>query len=529
MIDALPARLRRVARDVLGWRPLRPRRHIGPDALARGIAALRADGVASQVMTALVTSPFLVAFALTLDASNLAIGLLVALPPLSQILQLPAVALVEYVMLRKAITVYAAALGRLCLLAGPILVLVAPAEWRLWLLATALALHYALGGLAACAFNPWMRDLLPTDRRSAYLGERLALATAAAVAVTLAAGFAITLYLRGGGAELDAQAGVFALGALAGLAGVGFLGRVPEPAARPIRRRPLRDVLVVPLRDRNFRALLVFLAAWNFAATMVSPFFAVYMLTVMHLSMATVVAMTVITQLANVLFFRVWGALADRFGNRRVLQLSGPLFMVSVLLWPFTLTPTVMPWTLELLVAIHLLMGMSTAGVTLCTGAIALKTAAPGRATAYLATNALVAGGAAIVAPLVGGLSADFLATQDLGVILRWTSTLGPGRTVEVPAIQLAGLDFLFLAAFLVGVYAIHRLALVHEEGEASRRIAPVDVVWEARKAVAEIAALPGLRQLTTFPYGMLRLVRERRRRPRARETGPPSADGVTR
>jgi hypothetical protein len=92
-----------------------------------------------------------------------------------------------------------------------------------------------------------------------------------------------------------------------------------------------------------------------------------------------------------------------------------------------------------------------------------------------------------------------------------------------VPAIELRGLDFLFLAAFLVGLYAMHRLALVREEGEAPRRIAPVDVVGEVRKTVVEVAALPGLRQLTTFPYGMLRLVRERRKRPRDR---PPLAEG---
>ena len=512
---AVPAWLRRLARDVLGWRPLRPDKDITPEELERGLVALRADGVASQVMTALTTSPFLVAFALALEAPNSAIGLLVALPPLSQILQLPAVALVDHVMLRKALSVYAAAAGRFALLLAPALVLAAPPAARVSILALALAVHYALGGLVGCAYNPWIRDLIPTDRRSAYLGRRLAVATAAAIVASLLVAYAVTLYRREGGDVVAAQAGVFTVGALAGLVGVGFLARVPEPAMRPIRRRPLRDVLVVPLRDARFRALLVFLAAWNFAATMASPFFAVYMLRVMRLPMATVVGMTVISQVATVLFFRVWGALADRYGNRPVLQISGPLFMLSLLLWPFTMTPDATQFTLPLLVGIHLLVGISTAGVTLCTGAIALKSAATGNATAYLATNALVAGAAAIVAPLVGGFSADFLATQELSVILRWTSTLGGGRALNVPAVELSGLDFLFLAAFVVGLYAMHRLAFVREEGEAPRRIAAVDLYTEVRKAVEEVSALPGLRQLTTFPFGMLRMVRERRRRPR--------------
>ena len=52
------------------------------------------------------------------------------------------------------------------------------------------------------------------------------------------------------GAQLvvrQAQAAVFAVGALAGLVGVVFLSRVPEPAAQPIRRRPLRDAVIAVL------------------------------------------------------------------------------------------------------------------------------------------------------------------------------------------------------------------------------------------------------------------------------------------
>ena len=47
---------------------------------------------------------------------------------------------------------------------------------------------------------------------------------------------------------------------------------------------------------------------------------------------------------------------------------------------------------------------MSTAGVSLCAGNITLKLAPQGRAAAYLAVNALVAGAAATIAPISGGL-----------------------------------------------------------------------------------------------------------------------------
>jgi hypothetical protein len=119
-----------------------------------------------------------------------------------------------------------------------------------------------------------------------------------------------------------------------------------------------------------------------------------------------------------------------------------------------------------------------------------------------------------------------------LGILVAAPLVLLVSPDARLPLLALAltvhyalgGLDFLFFAAFLLGLYAMHRLALVREEGEASRRIVPLDLYAEVRRTVTEISALPGLRQLTTFPYGLLRFVRERRRRPRERAQAPAPA-----
>lgn len=507
--------MRRLPREIVGWQPLRPHRAITPEVLERGLRALLLDGVCSQVQTALVTGAFMVALALALGAPNFVIGLLAAAPPLAQILQLPAVVLVDRVSLRKALTVYSALTSRLVLLALAALPWMALTPARVAVLVATLAAHHGLSAVGNCAFNPWMRDLLPAPQRSGYLGKRLAIATAASAAASLAAALSVTGYVVRGGQPVAGYAAILVAGGLVGLLGVLFLSRVPEPIQRPIRRRPLADILVVPLRDANFRALLAFLGLWNFAATMSNPFFAVYELRVIGLSLGAVVILALVTQGTNVVFFRAWGRLADRFGNRRVLQLSGPLFIASLVLWPFTVMPHLEHLRWPLLVTIHGLVGMSTAGVTLCSSAVALKSAPPGQATAYLATNALVSGAAAIVAPLVAGLTADLLATQRITVTLEWTSTLDIPRHWALPALALQGLDFLFLGAFLIGAYALHRLLLVREEGEAAHRIAMRHVYGEVLKVLGEISSVPGLRQLTTFPYGVLRLIRDRRRRER--------------
>jgi len=78
-----------------------------------GLRAVIKDGLATQTMVTLTGGVFLVAFALKLGASNLMIGLLAAIPPLAQLIQIPSIYLVEKYRIRRAITVYATASGRI--------------------------------------------------------------------------------------------------------------------------------------------------------------------------------------------------------------------------------------------------------------------------------------------------------------------------------------------------------------------------------------------------------------------------------
>jgi hypothetical protein len=68
-----------------------------------GLKHIIADGIASQVMGILTGGAFLTAFAIKLGASNMIIGLLAAIGPLSQLLQLPSVILIEKIRNRRAI------------------------------------------------------------------------------------------------------------------------------------------------------------------------------------------------------------------------------------------------------------------------------------------------------------------------------------------------------------------------------------------------------------------------------------------
>ncbi|MBU4457255.1 MAG: MFS transporter, partial [Candidatus Omnitrophica bacterium] len=85
--------------------------NITEEELKRGLMSVTVDGVMSHLMGVLTGGVFLVAIALKLGASNFQIGLIAAIPPLMQLVQLPAIFLIEKFRSRKTVAVYSALIG----------------------------------------------------------------------------------------------------------------------------------------------------------------------------------------------------------------------------------------------------------------------------------------------------------------------------------------------------------------------------------------------------------------------------------
>lgn len=231
---------------------LAPQDHLGQEELDRGLRAVLRDGLCTQGMGTLTTGVFLVGFGLSLGASNAVIGLLAALPFLANLLQLPAVLLIERLRVRKRIAVTSALVSRLTLLLVALVPLLPTARARLGLLLTGVFVHMGTGSVAGSAWNSWMRDLIPEETRGRFFGRRLFLSTALAAGLSLIAGLGVD---RFAGWRPEAApwgySGLFVLGSLSGLVGLLFLARTPEP------RLPPRDdaVSLGVLLSRPFRDL----------------------------------------------------------------------------------------------------------------------------------------------------------------------------------------------------------------------------------------------------------------------------------
>jgi MFS family permease len=487
------------------WHPVP---QVDAEGLRRGLRAFQGDGVCSQVRDSLLSGPLLVGYALLLGASNAGVGILSALGPATQVLQLPTVALIERWRTRKAICWWAACFARVTWLGVLVLPWALPAGARPAAFFGLLLLASALGTVSGAAWNPWIRDFLPEDVRNRAFARRMAIATGIGAALSLLAALAVEeLGLRLGSTE-GGYVIVLGAGAAAALLGLVFLGRIPEPTMPPATRRPWGDIVRAPLRHREFRALVAFLATWTFAVNLSTPFFTVYLLRRLELPMSAVIAFAVLSQVTAALVLRAWGVVADRFSTLTVLRVSCAGFLLSVAGWPIV-GHLQAPWlALAGVAVIHLLGGLTTAGVNLGSGTVAMELAPRGEAAGYLATNALISGAASALAPVLAGLSADWLETQRLSVTVAWTSTLGVGQGFALRPLDLHGLDFLFVGTVLVGLYAIHRILGVTERVSARRRVVLAALVEEMREQMPQplraITTVPSVRDWVYFPFSLL-------------------------
>jgi len=469
-----------------------------------GLSYVIKDGIASQAMGILTGGAFLVAFAIKLGASNLVIGLLAAIGPLAQLLQLPSIILVEKIRNRRAIVLFAAGLSRICWLLIALIPFLFIEQTSLAALLGAMIAASAFGAISGCSWNSWMRDLIPQNILGSFFSKRMRIATGVGIGLSLLAAVYLDLWKKlFSNYEIYGYSILFLLGFGAGTLGVYFLARTPEKRIPTPEQKPgILRLLIQPFKDENFRKLIAFMCSWNFAVNLAGPFFMVYMLKRLGLSMSLIIALSIISQVMNFTFLKIWGKYTDRFSNKSVLAICGPLFILSILAWTFTTMPEKYFLTIPLLVIIHIIMGLSSAGVSLASGNISLKLAPEGQATSYLAANTITNSIAAGIAPILGGHFADFFANRQLDWTLKYT---GPGREFTLPTLNLQQWDFFFALAFLIGLYSLHRLTMIKEEGEVEEKVVMNELFAEVSGQVRTLSSIEGLRQMVSFPFSMIR------------------------
>jgi MFS family permease len=447
---------------------LKPKERLTEQEVNTGLSLIIKEGLTSEAMTTLTGGTFLVAFALLLGANNFQIGLLASLPTFTNIFQLTSIWLIRRYNNRRAVAVICSVFARIPLLLIGMLPFVFPDDAPINLLLFFLFFFYLFGSIAGPSWNAWMKDLVPGQMLGAYFSKRGRYSQILNVVMSVLLALAVDYIRRHYPSfELTTYAIMFLLAGVIGLGGAALLAAVPEPLSY-LDKENILKLFLRPLRDLNFRRLLVFNSAWLFAVNIATPFFTVFMLKTLGLTVTYVIPLTILSQLSSIMTIGYWGVFADRYSNKTIIAICAPLYLCCVIAWCFVGIYTNLVSNLVLLALIHMGSGASNAGINLALTNIGLKLAPSKEAIVYLSVKNIITAVFSSLAPLIGGYLADYYTLRQLRVIAEWS---GPSLQKTFRLLLLHEWNFLFLIGAVLTVVAIQLLPRVKEEGEVEKGI----------------------------------------------------------
>ena len=444
----------------------RPSEQLTGEQVEKGLKLVVRDGLASEAMATLTGGAFLVAMALSMGASNFQIGLLAALPTVANIFQLAAIWLVQKYNNRRMITVIASFFARFPLVVIGMLPLAFSGGSSIMALIVLLFVHYFFASIGGTSWNSWMRDLVPQQKLGTYFAHRGRLIQI--LNITLSIGVALVLdYVKARfpDHEIMAYSVMFLVGGGLGMLGVWLLSRTPEPKTE-LSKENMFKLIKKPLKDKNFRNLLVFNSFWAFALNLATPFFSVYLMKMLNMPLSYIIALNMLSQFTSIIFIRIWGRLSDKYSNKTIIRICAPIYIAVILAWTFTTMPAAHLFTMPLLILIHIFNGISTSGINLAMSNIGLKLAPKGEAIVYISARSMITSLFAAVAPVIGGLLADFFSSHQLSWNIEWKS---PDMTSILHLVELQQWDFFFAIGAVLAIISLRWLSSVKEEGEMDK------------------------------------------------------------
>jgi MFS family permease len=300
------------------------------------------EGVASSVMNGAGVN-YITPYALAIGATNTQIGFLTSIPSLlGNLSQLFTAKAIEKYSRKRVIFIG-------CLLQALMWVPMIVIGYLFFykhidhgLSATLLIAFYTLftlfGAFLSPAWNSMMKNVVDKGEGS-YFGKRNKINGAIALVVMLACGFILN-YLTGINLFLGFFI-LFAISFLAKLASTFLITKHYDPKLKLEKGYYFSFwQFVKKIPQSNFGKFTVFVSLITLATNIASPFFTVYMLKDLGFNYTIWTIIVISGSLSSLLFMPLWGKFADKFGNLKVIRMTGAFVFLVPLAW--LLTPVFM-------------------------------------------------------------------------------------------------------------------------------------------------------------------------------------------
>ncbi|MEM1032513.1 MAG: MFS transporter [Myxococcota bacterium] len=423
----------------------------------RRSSRLGADSLFTDAVLGLVSGALLIDYLTTVDQPTWLAGVVLALPYLSQLLQIPLLNASRRVPLGPG----ALAVAGQLLARGALVPMIAlpwvPSPTVATLLIAGAFVVYALGdALFNAVWNPILKAAVPEETSDRFWARKLQLGRIAMLSVTLAGGQFIDGWQRWV-AEKENITLAYPIMWVA-IIGWSFVGtwrlartKVSVPRPEPIRWRDL----AAPRRDANFNRWLRYLFAWNLTVFVSTSYFSAYMIKMLDYSVGLATIMMTMSQVVTTFTFSAMGRFAG-VGNRRLLLFSAPVYLVSILIWTMTTLPGRHQLSMPLVVANFVVFGIATAATQLANQRLSFSLTPQAQAPTYLAVSSMAAALGAGLGSLVGGIALSLFDANDISFNLG-------------SRLYLNTWDSLFVVAAALGVVGLSFIRGIEEPAPTSR------------------------------------------------------------
>ena len=370
----------------------------------RALKMANVDVAFATAFGTLVGGAFLVGYVKELGGSDIWIGWLAAIPSLLGILQIPGAIWGRGFDSYKRFVLPGGLLWRLLYVPLIFLPLLALDDGlKLWVLGLCVSVAAACVLPVNPIYNDWLAELIPSTSRGWFFSRRNAIAAGVGAAIgTL--GALVLDYFKGEDLPDLGYAVIFGIGVLcAAISFAAFMAMKDLKRANPIRQ-PLRQSLAafaVPLRDKSFRNVLIFLGVFVFAQTFAGNLFSAYAIETLKLPFTSIQLAVAAHAAGSIALGPFFGFLADKYGNRPLLFMVGLGLTLTPAIWLVCTPGETLANTIYLILG-HVYSGAVWGGVAVCQFNLLLATAKEDDRANYLgvgmALQAIIGG----IAPLMG-------------------------------------------------------------------------------------------------------------------------------
>jgi len=333
--------------------------------LRRSLNNVVYNGVAVESLNTLACGPILTAYIMMFGGGPVAVGFLGSIEFFGWLSHLFSSYLINKGEKVKLISLRYSACSRIFYLMAALLAFVHTSHWALYALIFCFSANYLIGGVSGGAFYPWMKSLIPQKLMGRFFAERCRWMM---VANMLCYGFsAAVIYLCERYLPdhiIYAYAALLAIAFFLGAYSVYTLFYVKNAEIERIPNKSFLSGIVYAVHSKILLMLCLFLSLVNFSTSFVTPFFTVFMLKKVGLTMPIVILLTVLSQLIYIISTNYWAKKINKKGSVSVLGYGSVLYILILLLFIYCMY---VPFTMSLffLAVIYALLGFARFAIKL--------------------------------------------------------------------------------------------------------------------------------------------------------------------